>query len=65
MNVYEQIDSIFSGEAEEKPQWASEILRELGEIKILLQNQKEIPTVNIKEENFLSIAEDFYTIQKI
>jgi len=42
MNIYEQIDSIFSGEAEEKPQWASEILKELKEVKVLLQEQKEL-----------------------
>lgn len=39
MNVYEQIEVIFSGEAEEKPQWAGEILNELQEIKLLLKEQ--------------------------
>jgi hypothetical protein len=41
MNVYEQIESIFSGEADEKPQWAEEILDELREIKHILNEQKK------------------------
>ena len=41
MNVYEQIDAIFSGEAHDKPQWANEILSELKEIKSLLKEQKQ------------------------
>ena len=44
MNVYEQIESIFSGEAEEKPQWASELLEEIREVKTLLKEQKELLT---------------------
>jgi len=41
MDIYEKIDAIFSGEAEEKPQWANELLSELKEIKSLLIAQKE------------------------
>jgi len=40
-NIFAQIETIFSGEAEEKPQWATEILQELKEIKQLLKEQKE------------------------
>jgi hypothetical protein len=42
MNIYEQIDTIFSGEAEERPQWAGKILEELKEVKVLLQEQREL-----------------------
>ena len=41
-NIYKQIDIIFSGEAEEKPQWAKELLQEIQEVRILLQEQKEL-----------------------
>jgi len=40
MDIYKKIDMIFSGEAEEKPVWAREILEELQEIKTLLQEDK-------------------------
>jgi len=42
MNVYEQIETIFSGDAEKKPEWANEILKELADIKTLLV-KKELP----------------------
>lgn len=41
MSVYDQIDAIFSREADDKPQWANEILKELKEIKTLLKEQKQ------------------------
>jgi len=41
MNIYKQIETIFSGESEEKPQWVGEILNELMEIKLLLQQQQQ------------------------
>jgi GTP-sensing pleiotropic transcriptional regulator CodY len=37
MNVYEKIDAIFSGQAEDRPVWANEILEELRTIKALIQ----------------------------
>jgi len=60
MNIYEKIDAIFSGEAEDKPKWAEEILTELQEIKILLQEQKKQkdikPTVN---RHFYAFIKEF------
>lgn len=40
MDIYEKIDAIFAGEAEEKPPWAEEILDELREIKSLLKENQ-------------------------
>ncbi|MBL0708241.1 MAG: hypothetical protein JJW00_04260 [Sulfurimonas sp.] len=39
MDIYDKIDAIFSGEAENKPNWANEILCELKEIKTLLKKK--------------------------
>lgn len=41
MDIYEKIDAIFSGESEEKPQWARDILDELREIKTLLNEHMQ------------------------
>ncbi|WP_434580264.1 hypothetical protein MLC52_09925 [Sulfurimonas sp. NW15] len=42
MNIYKQIDTIFSGESEEIPKWAEQILTELKEIRNMLENQKNV-----------------------
>ena len=44
MDIYEKIDAIFSEEDENKPQWASEILTELKEIKALLATKHTHPS---------------------
>jgi len=62
MNIYEQIDTIFSGEAENKPQWANEILSELQEIKSLLQEQKQ--TTQKIDKNFYSFIKEFRILMK-
>lgn len=59
MNVYEQIEVIFSGEAEEKPQWAGEILNELQEIKLLLKEQKE-QLINKSHHSYTSYPQNRY-----
>lgn len=56
MNVYSQIDAIFSGESEEVPQWAKDILKEVREVKQLLIEQQRSQGDNDREYyNFLKI----------
>lgn len=57
MNIYDKIDSIFSGEAEEKPNWASDILNELKEIKTLLKEQKT--QITKIDNNFYDFVKKF------
>ena len=57
MNIYDKIDSIFSGEAEEKPKWADEILNQLKEIKILLKEQKT--QITKIDNNFYEFVKKF------
>ncbi len=45
---------MFSGEAEDKPKWADDILGELREIKILLQEQKKASKQATKSNSSLS-----------
>jgi len=60
MNIYEQIDVIFSGEAEDKPKWAEEILTQLQEIKTLLKDQnKNDYTKPIINRNFYAFIKEF------
>ncbi|MDQ7060892.1 MAG: hypothetical protein Q9M43_07025 [Sulfurimonas sp.] len=40
MDIYEKIDIMFSGEAEDKPKWADELFIEIQEIKSLLYELK-------------------------
>ena len=40
-NIYEKIDTMFSGQNDDRPQWAVDILDELSEIKDLLQDAKK------------------------
>lgn len=51
MNIYEQIDTIFSGESEERPKWATELLEETREMKALLIEQKELMNSNTYSNN--------------
>ena len=51
MDIYEKIDAIFSGEAEEKPQWAIDILDELKEIKMLLKEHQPPQTKKATNDN--------------
>jgi len=60
MNVYEQIETIFSGDAEKKPEWANEILKELADIKTLLV-KKELPHQRV---NNLYSNDDYYDFIK-
>ena len=62
MDIYEQIDTIFSGEAENKPQWANEILSELKEIKVLLKEQKQ--TTQKIDKNFYSFIKEFRVLMR-
>jgi len=65
MNIYDKIDVIFSGEAEDKPKWAEEILTELREIKILLQEQKrEHNTKNTISPSFYAFIKEFRVSMK-
>ena len=57
MNIYNKIDTIFSGECEDKPAWANEILNELKEIKTLLKEQKQ--TVNRIDRNYYDFVKKF------
>lgn len=57
MNVYNKIDAIFSGESEDKPAWANEILSELKEIKTLLKEQKT--TINKIDKNYYEFIKSF------
>ncbi|MEA3227613.1 MAG: hypothetical protein U9P38_00920 [Campylobacterota bacterium] len=62
MNIYEQIDVMFSGEAEDKPKWADEILSELKEIKQLLKEQRDSKTYtssNKSNQDFFSFLKEF------
>ena len=45
MNIYEKIDSIFAGEADDRPKWATELLDEIKELKIMLREYKPLPAV--------------------
>ncbi|WP_151899671.1 hypothetical protein [Sulfurimonas hydrogeniphila] len=56
MNIYEQIDTIFSGESEEIPKWAEQILIELKEIKSMLKEQKTV----YKQQIHKSSNKEFY-----
>ncbi len=65
MNIYEKIDEIFSGESDDRPQWATEILDELKELKELIKNCKSLPiqnepAKNISINNNISNADDFH-----
>ncbi|MEA1892886.1 MAG: hypothetical protein U9N33_09260 [Campylobacterota bacterium] len=62
MNIYEQIDVIFSGEAEDKPKWAEEILGELKEIKQLLKEQRNSEihnSTNKASQKFYNFIKEF------
>ncbi len=61
MDIYEKIDTIFSGEAEERPQWASELLDELKEIKALLKEHKQ---PRLKRVTSYNNTEDLYAFIK-
>jgi len=50
-NIYEKIDTMFSGQNDDKPQWAVEILQELHEIKELLQQSTQPKQYNIPSNN--------------
>ncbi len=41
MTINEKIEKIFAQESDNRPEWASELLKELKEIKLLLQQQKQ------------------------
>jgi len=58
MNIYEKIDVMFSGEAEDKPKWADDILCELREIKLLLQERKK------QDNNFYDFIRNFRNSMK-
>jgi len=66
MNIYEKIDTIFSGEAEERPQWANELLEEIREIKMLLKEQKELLNYKTQQINttYPRNNSDFYDFVK-
>ncbi len=64
MNVYDQIDKIFSGESETIPQWAIEISNEIKELKELLKEQKSTYANNRYSKNKTSISDDFYNFIK-
>lgn len=53
MNVYDKIDTIFSQESSDMPEWASEILNELYEIKTLLKKEKQVKIYNSQYYDFI------------
>lgn len=59
MNIYEKIDVMFSGNAEDKPKWADEILGELKEIKQLLEEQRNSKNTNKPSQNFYNFIKEF------
>lgn len=63
MNIFDQIDTIFSGEAEDKPKWAEEILNQLTEIKTLLQEQNNSKPKRINH-NFYTFIKEFRNSMK-
>lgn len=40
MTIQEKIEKIFAGESDNRPEWASELLYELREIKSMLQSKQ-------------------------
>jgi hypothetical protein len=50
-NIYEQIDTMFSGENDARPLWACEILDELRELKGLLKSQNNQANSMIKPKH--------------
>jgi len=64
MTVYEQIESVFSGESEEKPEWAKEILKELVEIKSLLRDKKELLPKRVNHTYTPQLDDDYYNFIK-
>ena len=73
MNIFDQIDNIFSGECDTKPQWANELLQEIKEIKLLLQEQKELlnqkrysvnTTYKKPDNNFYRFVKEFRVSMK-
>jgi len=62
MNIYEKIDTIFSGYGDDRPIWANEILEELNEIKTLLKNTNN--TVNKIDKNYYEFVKDFRQMMK-
>ena len=53
-NIFEKIDTLFSGENDDKPVWAVDILNELKSIRVLLEqnNTKTLNSVNDKNEYY-------------
>jgi len=64
MHVYKQIESIFSGESEEKPEWVNEILEELVEIKNLLRDKKEPLLKSVNSSYTPKLDDDYYNFIK-
>lgn len=62
MNVFEQIENIYSGENESKPAWANDMLAELQEIKRLLQSlNRSQPTPSEEWKPSAFKQNDYYT----
>lgn len=51
MDIYEKIDIMFSGEAENRPKWADDLLDELKEVKSLLLELKSTQNLNVTANN--------------
>ena len=67
MNVYEQIEAIFSGASEESPIWAQELLDEIRSVKkLLIDLKKESESKNIirKHASESQKQRDFYAFVK-
>jgi len=70
-NIFEKIDTMFSGVNDDRPMWAVELLDELKEIKELLQSTKSLSVVkqepipntpNITVSSYTKTARsDFFT----
>jgi len=56
-NIFDKIDSIFSGYSDDRPIWAQEILEELKEIKSLINSTNK--TVKKIDKNYYDFIKNF------
>lgn len=57
MTIQEKIEKIFAGESDNRPEWASELLTELKDIKSMLQETKQEKKVH--DYSFYDFVNDF------
>ncbi len=62
MSIYDKIDTIFSGESEDRPVWVGEILDEIKKLNGLLKVQQNIDKV---DKNYYEFVKEFRKSMKI